>query len=154
MTSRAVPDYEEVAMADDEAKIIIDGTAYPMPNEFRLGELRVFKQLTKTTPSEIAEGGEIDTSDPDVIVFLIWVAMHRTNPKVTVEDVEALTFTEVEFAGGAEEETEAADPVPPQVTGEPSVEPPETNGSDVNDGGNGGAPSDQVTTLAISGTQS
>lgn len=87
----------------DEAKIKIDGVEYPMPGSYKLGEARVYKRLTGRTLDEFES---LSFADPDLIVFLVWVAMHRADPKVTVEMVEAFDFEQIDWTGGEEEETE------------------------------------------------
>ena len=99
----------------DEAKLLINGREYPMPTSFTLGEARMVKRLTGKSMDEL---GDLSGADPDWMVALVWIAMHRDDPTLTVEQVEALMFEDLEF-------TEADEGAPsPPVTSEPNDELP------------------------------
>ena len=119
-------------MAETTPGLKIDGRFYEFPSSYTLGEARVLKQLTGLTLAEFGRALEIPDedaepdkdgnkpskvlSDPDYLTFLIWVAIHRENPKVTVEDVERLDLN-VAFEGFTGPDKDDAGP-PEQVGSE------------------------------------
>jgi hypothetical protein len=129
-------------MAD--VRIKIDGKEYPFPEEYTLGEQRVLKVMSGLLLKDI---GDIDPTDPDLVTWLLWVVLHRENPKVTPQDVESKTFADVEMIGTEDEAPEVA-AIPPAPPGETGTSP---NGSTVS-GGSGGDLSPGATSPATSGS--
>lgn len=132
-----------------EPKLVIDGREYQMPTSFTLGEARVVKRLTGRVLDEL---GGLSGSDPDWIVALVWIAMHREDATVTVEQVEALDFGDLQMEGQEDE------PSPPDGPAQPAPETdngPKPKTPSTGDGGETGSEtSGPETTPGTSGTPS
>lgn len=110
-----------------EAGVEINGRFYPVPTGFTLGEARTIKRLTGLGLVEYAEALSRIDEDPDVMTAFIWLAMHRDDPKVTVEQVEQIESVSLKFISPeprAEEKPKAGDDEdPPSMGGQRSDEP-------------------------------
>lgn len=128
------------------AAIVVNGREYPLDmTRVTLGEQAALKRILG---QPITAYDEIDPRDPDVVIAMVWLAMSRADPRMTVERVEALTLDEIEFRFPPAEEEEEAAAGPPGV--EPAGSAPDgpTNGN----GGDGSAPGLRATTPAASGS--
>lgn len=111
-----------------EPQIIIDGRAYALPrlDAITMGQARVLKRYTGLSLAEIAD---VDGTDPDLIAAFCHLAIQAEEPHKSYaaieREVEAISFTTLEFAGGDEES-----PPIPGPSEQPSTPSDSGNGSD------------------------
>jgi hypothetical protein len=92
-----------------------------MPKSYTLGEAEIVEQVTGMNVQQFAAALPDQAKNPNVKVLIafVWHAMHRENPALTVDDVRALEFDDLNWEGL--DEGDAADP--------PPVTSAESNGS-------------------------
>jgi hypothetical protein len=90
----------------------VNGTFYPLPKSYTLGEAEVVERVTGMNVQEFAAALPEQAKRPDVKVLIafVWHAMHRENPALTVDEVRALEFEDLNWEGL--DEGAAADPPP------------------------------------------
>lgn len=76
----------------DEAKLIVNGHEYPMPDSFTLGELADMEKITGQG-YDLAQGGVLGT------LALAFVAIKRVNPRITIDDLRNLGQDDLEITG-------------------------------------------------------
>jgi hypothetical protein len=130
-----------------DAGLRVNGTFYPLPKSYTLGEAEVVERVTGMNVQQFAEALPNQATKPDVRVLIafVWHAMHRENSALTVDDVRALEFDELNWEGL--EEGDVADP-PPETSAE-SNESSTTSAESAN--GSAGTP--LVLTRDASGTR-
>jgi hypothetical protein len=97
------------------AKLVIDGKEYDLPTSFTLGEARTIKKVSGFVPVDM--GAALKSGDPDAMAAIVWVILHRENPEVSWDEIDAIDITAFDVVGGEE-------------LGPPEVSPPaERNGS-------------------------
>lgn len=131
-------------MAED--KIVIEGTAYPMPGNFTIGEARVLKQYTDLNLAEVETA---DTSDPNFMAAIIHIAFARANPATSFAHIEKVVNNiEIEKIDVEEAEVEADPPAPA---------PSPANGANESSSGENGAsdsaPTPETSSLAATGAR-
>lgn len=86
----------------------IDGTDYPVPQAFRLGDPVLVAEVTGLSWAEFAELLDEGSGDPRAMLGMIAVAVWQTNPGWKRERVrrmvEALSMDSVEFVGAEDDE--------------------------------------------------
>lgn len=98
----------------DGPQFKIGHRTYPMPQKFSLGELRILKR-----EFDLKDVAKIDKRDPDHIAGLLYIAMRRKDPTLTVDELDALDIERIEVVG-VEEDAEPANP----PVAEPQAGPP------------------------------
>jgi hypothetical protein len=90
----------------------VNGTFYPLPKSYTLGEAEVVERVTGMNVQQFAEALPEQAKRPDVKVLIafVWHAMHRENPALTVDEVRALEFDDLNWEGL--DEGDVADPPP------------------------------------------
>lgn len=91
---------------------VVGGREYPFPEDIKLGEARLIKQISGVRTAEIMEA--MEAGDPDVLAAMVLIAMRRTGKRVELADLDELNFTAIGFKGDEEEDeslppTNAAD---------------------------------------------
>lgn len=71
-------------------KLRINGRDYPVVDNPTLGELRILKR-----EFDVQEVDQLNPKDPDHLAGLVYVSMHRADPSVTIEDVDAVQTVEL-----------------------------------------------------------
>jgi hypothetical protein len=130
-----------------DAGLRVNGTFYPLPKSYTLGEAEVVERVTGMNVQEFVAALPEQGKKPDVRVLIafVWHAMHRENPALTVDDVRALEFEDLNWEGL--EEGDVADP-PPETSAESNVSSITSAES-----ANGSADTPLETTHAVSGTR-
>lgn len=122
-------------MAEEEApKIIVNGTEYPLPTSYTLGEEADMEKIT-------GQGYDLSQGGPLGLLAIMYVAIHRADPKVTVDDIRNLSADELDIR------TSGAAEVPP-TSGADSTE----NAPSSTDDSKQGLVVSPVPTLVASGT--
>jgi hypothetical protein len=100
----------------DEAKIIVNGKEYPLPTSYTLGEEADMEKIT-------GQGYDLAQGGPLGLLAIMFVAIHRADPTVTVDDIRALSGDELDIQTSGE--------VVPPPSGDASneVAPPSTDSS-------------------------
>lgn len=81
---------------DGEIRVRIDGEIYELPTDpdtYDLEEARALKHLTGLFLIDLRDGLRYD--DPDYITFLVWAALHRKDPAITVDQVTKLNMADL-----------------------------------------------------------
>jgi hypothetical protein len=119
-------------------KLIVDGREFPFDfSRVTLGEQRQIKRILGAPLSDFVRPDEsgspnIDMTDPDVQVAVIWLAVY---PTVTVEQVEAWTFADIEIVADPGDAVEAAEaPLPSASDGSENESGSPTRTSSESDG--------------------
>jgi hypothetical protein len=100
----------------DEAKIIVNGKEYPLPTSYTLGEEADMERITGQG-YDLSKGGALG------LLAIMYVAIHRADPSVTVDDIRALSPDELDIQT-------SGDVVPPPSGDVLSVDaPPSTDSS-------------------------
>jgi hypothetical protein len=76
----------------DEPKLIVNGREYAMPESFTMGELADMEKITGQG-YDLEAGGVLGT------LALVFVAIRRTDPRVTVDDIRNLGPDDVGIKG-------------------------------------------------------
>jgi hypothetical protein len=100
----------------DEAKIIVNGKEYPLPTSYTLGEEADMEKITGQG-YDLSKGGALG------LLAIMYVAIHRADPSVTVDDIRGLSADELDIQTSGEV-------VPPPIGDVLSVDaPPSTDSS-------------------------
>lgn len=78
-------------------KITHGGTVYtlPVPPKPTLGEMRDFTRALRMSVSDVEEAA---ATDPLVgVIVMCYLAMHRADPSITVDDVQAIPMEDLAF---------------------------------------------------------
>lgn len=87
-----------------ESWLEINGVRYDFPDSITLGEARTIKRMTGMSLGEFSElfgEGKPRTSDPDVMAAIIYLVMHRKDPRVTEADIDTLDLDMITDGGTA-----------------------------------------------------
>lgn len=98
-----------------EPKIIVNGKEYPLPTSYTLGEEAEMERIT-------GQGYDLAQGGPLGLLAIMYVAIHRADPSVTVDDIRSLSADELDIQT-------SGDVVPPTVGGEPPEHTPPSSGS-------------------------
>jgi hypothetical protein len=121
---------------DDNVMFRVNGKEYPMPTSFTIGEMCDAERFFG-----VEFGAEAAGSSIRMAAALLWIAVHREDPTITVENIRSLP-PEVFTAVGAEDDAR-----PP----EPTLENDGSNGTSGENSGSDSA--GEAALLAISGDQ-
>lgn len=109
----------------DRPGYVIDGTFYPQPEGFRLGDPVLVTEVTGMDFPSFAQALDDDTrgNDPVLLLGMIAVAIWQANPRWkrdrVARYVETIPMDTVRFEGG-DEGPEVADVGPPEDAAAPS----------------------------------
>ena len=76
-------------MAEQESKLVVAGQEYPVPDSFTLGELADMEKITGQG-YDLGKGGTLGT------LALIYVAVKRKDPTVSIDDIRGLGPDDIE----------------------------------------------------------
>lgn len=83
----------------EPATIIIGGQRYVIPHDLTVGEGREVKRITGMTLSEFGRAVRRTRGDQDVTAAVVWIVLHRADPDVTIKDVDAMRYEDLEQVG-------------------------------------------------------
>lgn len=129
--------------------MVISGRRYEIPDKMKLGEARLMKQIAGVGMAEIETA--LEKGDPDLVAALVLIVMRRAGRRVTLEQLDDLDITEINFESDPEQsavEGEASS-VPPPVPA-PTTTPPvpaQSNGASETTPPLSGAPSTDMSSI-------
>jgi hypothetical protein len=109
-----------------EPGLRVNGKFYPLPSSYTLGEAEVVERVTGMNVQQFTEAlpkqAQKEHQDVRVLIAFVWHAMHRENPDLTVDEVRALEFDDLNWEGL--DEGDAADPPPETSAKNDGTSPP------------------------------
>jgi hypothetical protein len=112
---------ERSEMADEQVRFRVNGKDYPMPTELSLGEMCDAERFFGV------EFGNNASSGIRMAAAMLWIAIKRVDPDVTVDDIRELPTDVFEGFGEVDESPPVSD-----------AEETDTSGSSGDDSRNGG----------------
>jgi len=117
----------------NESGVKVGGVFYPLDLS-RLDWEEAGEISRITGMGMVAFGTELESDDPDarVMLAMLWLALHRSNPRETVETVGQLDIDQVEFVFPPPSEDDSRPPAAASPVSSPTLPAPaesgETNG--------------------------
>ena len=94
------------------AKFILNGTKYDLiQSKMTFAEARAFEKVTGVKFQEFMQDQSLMGS-LDVVQALLWISMKRVEPSLKFSDLDDLTFDDIEWGQGDEDEEPAAEERP------------------------------------------